>query len=173
MDMIIRLSQTLLSELSLFLVIALLAFQGCGKPADQKAAEERLNAEVMQLHERQMDGMAEIQNLIAAIDIELANHDRLVREHPRQLAGQTSDDLVNARKMLLATKSMLNRWMSSYRPYDAAANHDTVMVRMNADREALLGIQASADAARAAAQNALESHRKLSEQVAAARTGKR
>lgn len=157
----------------LLLSASLLMLEGCGKSTEQKVAEERLNAQVMKLHEHLMEDMAEIRDLNAAIDIELANHDRLALQYPKDLAGRTADDLISARKMLLAAKSEMTKWISGYRPYDDSMNHDTVMTKLSSDTEALRDIQKSIESAKNTANGAIESHRQLSEKVAAAHPGKR
>ena len=156
----------------IFPLVLLILAGGCGKTAEQKSDEERLNADVMQLHERQMEEMMEIQDLISGIDIELAHHDRLALRHPKEMSAGTADDLINARKMLLAAKGAMTAWMKGYRPYGPSMQHDTAMASLASDKNSLLAIQASVDAARNAATTALESHRKLSDRLTSAQTRK-
>jgi len=156
-----------------FLFILVLLSDGCGKTAEQKSEEERLNADVVRLHEHQMEEMAEIQDRINGIDVELAHNDHLALQHPKEIGERSADDLITARKMLLATKGAMTAWMKGYRPYSPSMQHDTAMASMTSDISSLLRIQASIDAARNAANMALDTHRKLADRLAAAQSGKR
>lgn len=150
-------------------VILLLFFvAGCGKTADQKKMEADLNAEVMKIHQDQMKEIVQIRDLMAGIDIELMSFDKLMNEHPKQMAGRTPDDLVNAKKMLLGAKSAMESWMSGYTMYDAGTKHEEAMTKLAKDKNDLTKIQALIDAAKGAATGALDAHRHLAEQIASA-----
>jgi len=153
-----------------FLVLLSLTLTGCGKTAEQKAMEESLNAEVLKLHERQMDEMKELKDLISGIDIELSNHDRLAAAHPREFAGKTPDDLVTAKNALVAARAAMQTWMSSYKMYDPGMKHEDAMTKLTKDRADLVQIQASIDSARGVANAALDAHRALVAQLTAPRT---
>jgi hypothetical protein len=152
----------------LILILSLFVLTGCGKTADQQKMEADLNAEVMKIHEQQMKEVDEIRDLMAGTDIELVSFDKLVNDHPKQMAGHTPDDLVHARKMLLGAKSAMESWMSGYKMYDAGVKHEEAMAKLAKDKDDLMKVQASIDAAKAAANAALDAHRKLAEQIAAA-----
>lgn len=148
-------------------VFLLSVFAGCGKTTDQKKMEADLNAEVMKSHEKQMKELDEIRDLMAGIDIELMSYDRLANEHPKQMAGRTPDDLVNAKKTLLSAKSAMESWMSGYKMYDPSVAHEAAMAKLAKDKDDLTKIQVSIDAAKAAANAALDANRKLADQFAA------
>ncbi len=150
------------------LLAAAILVAGCGKSADQKKMEADLNAEVMRIHHDQMKEMNAIRDLMGRIDMELAAYDRLVREHPRQMAGRTPDDLVDAKKMLLAAKGAMEGWMSGYTMYHEGMKHEEAMAKLTKDREDLANVQLKIDAAKKAAAEALDAHRKIADQVASA-----
>jgi hypothetical protein len=153
--------------LSLPLAAALLLV-GCGKSADQKKMEADLNAEVMKIHQDQMKQMTEIRDLMGGIDMELATFDKLTREHPREMKGQTPDDLVNAKKMLLSAKGAMESWMSGYTMYHEGMKHEEAMAKLAKDKEELASVQGKINAALSAANTTLDAHRKSAEQIAAA-----
>jgi hypothetical protein len=155
------------TTIALFTIVSFM-LTGCGKNADQKKVEADLNAEVMKIHEKQMKDMQEIRDLMAGIDIELMSYDKLVHDHPTQMAGQSPDDLVDAKKMLLSAKSAMESWMSGYTMYNAAMKHEEAMAKLARDKDDLTKVQASIDAAKSAANTTLAAHRKLADQIAAA-----
>jgi len=156
------------TPVSFIVVLLSFAIIGCGKTADQKKMEADLNAEVLKMHEKQMKEIEEIRDLMAGIDIELMSYDKLVNEHPKQMAGHTPDDLVSAKKMLLSAKSAMESWMTGYKMYDAGAKHEEAMAKLGKDKDDLTKVQASIDAAKEIARAALDAHRQLAEQITAA-----
>jgi hypothetical protein len=156
-----------MKHVPLILLGVALMFAGCGKSSEQKAVEENLNAEVLKLHEKQMLELNEIRDLMSGIDIELSDHDRLAAAHPKEFAGRSPDDLIVAKKVLMAAKSAMDTWMSSYRMYDPRMKHEDAIAKLTKDRDDLFKIQAAFDSAKGAATAALDAHRAFVHQIAA------
>ncbi len=155
-----------MKKLPLLVLLLILFAAGCGKPAEQKAMEEQLNAEVLAMHEKQMGQLNEIRDLVGGIDIELSNHDRLAATHPKEYAGKTPDDLVKAKNMLLGAKASMERWMAGYKMYDPQMNHEDAMAKLTKDKDDITAVQNSLDSAKAAAHSALDAERTFAERFA-------
>ncbi len=139
---------------------------GCGKPAEQQTMEQKLNAEVLAMHEKQMGQLNELRDLVGGIDIELSNHDRLAAKHPKEYAGKTPDDLIKAKDMLLNAKASMERWMAEYKMYDPQMKHDEALAKLTKDKDELMKVQATLDSAKAAAHAALDAERAFADRFA-------
>ena len=148
------------------LAFLLLIIAGCGKPSEQRTMEQQLNAEVLTMHEKQMQQLTEIRDLVGGIDIELSTHDRLAATHPKEYAGRTPDDLIKAKNMLLGAKASMERWMAEYKMYDPQMKHEDAMAKLSRDKEDLSKVQAAVDSAIAAAHSALDAERAFADRSA-------
>ena len=85
----------------LFVLLSALLLAGCGKSAQEKQMESDLSKRVMQLHDSGMVKMRQAQALDSQLDSAKVLHDSLAARFPKNAAGHTSDDIVQAKEKLM------------------------------------------------------------------------
>ena len=144
--------------LVVLLLVAAIAFVGCGKSAEMKKMETDLNAELMKMHDGQMAGMKQVGELVSSLDAALAKTDSLTAANPKLAEMLKTDDLKAAKEKLLAAKTGMESWMKGHKPYDVNMKHEEVLMNLKADKDALLKVKADGEAAIAGAGAALSAN---------------
>ena len=152
----------------------LLLFSGCGKSEADKKAEAELNDKIMKAHEQQMSQSTQVDQLLAKIDAVIAEHDSLAKLFPKQMADNSTADLLTAKDKLSAAKDGMESWMSAHEPYNPGIKHDLAMQQLTNDLDVVNQVGEQLAGAISAATTALDSHAKfVADLTAATHKGKR
>lgn len=154
------------SAVAVLLMLGLVV-AGCGKSEALKKMEAELNAQVMKMHEDQMNTMGSLKDFAAQIDAAVANHDELTKKFAKQMEGHTTDDLVAAKEKLLTIETEMDGWMKGFTKYDEQAKHEDVMAQLNKYKDELTSMQTKIDEGMSAAKTALEGHAQFAADLAA------
>ena len=162
-----------ISTLLVILVLAL-TVAGCGKSDAFKKMEAELNAQVMKMHEAQMNAVGSMKDLASQIDATVASHEELGKKYAKQMAGHSTDDLIAAKEKLMTVQTEMDVWMKGFKKYDEKAKHEDVMAQLNKHKDELTAMQKNIDEAMTAAKTAVDSHTQFAaDLVAKAKPGKK
>ena len=136
--------------------IALLA--GCGKSAEMKQMEGDLYKSVTTMHDEGMSLMKKANEMLAGVDVSIAEHEKLAAAHPKAIATHSMDDLIAAKQKLSAAVVSMKEWMSGFKPYDPMKQHEEVMAELTASKDGIAKVKVNFDEALAAAKTAIDTH---------------
>jgi hypothetical protein len=155
------------------LLLSALFLAGCGKSGEQKQLEIDLNKRVMQMHDAEMAKLDQAKTLDAQLDSAMTMHESVAGKFPKDAAGHTSDDIIQAKEQLAAARSAMDAWMASHKPYAEEMNHAEAMSKMNAEMESLTKVSAQLDTAIAGATATVEAHRQFAQGLMAKKPARR
>ena len=155
-------------KLAYFSVVWMLAaflFVGCGKPAEQLKQEKDLASEITKVHDELMPITNSFDGLMGQVSDCKAKCDTMaskMKAAKKAMPDSTlSADLAAVGDKLKAAKEAMNTWMANLKPYDEKQKHEEAMTMLNAQKEEMMKVKGDIEAAKSAADAAIERCKKL------------